>query len=199
MKFNLDFEHIFFDRYDLSDNEKVHEAEKIIEKAFKGMEYEADWEKRVFNVEPYGIESEIRLNEIIKMLKKEFFILLKIEESVKPTAKKVDCVEKAERYIRQNYLYETLSASEVSDYCKTDRKALDKAFEKRYSKTLSEYIKYVRVEETKNHIAAGGKMEDIAYLCGFGSVKTMQRSFKSVCGKTPGEYRRSLLDSKDTE
>lgn len=186
MKFKIDYEHIFFDRYTLCDIEKKMEVENILKRVFK--ESLTNNENGVIELTAGDAEKEIEIEEKIQMLKYEFFLMLEPfhEEAHE---EEPDMVEQAAKYIRQNYLYETFCASKVCDRFNIDRKPLDKAFEERFSKTVSEYIKCIRVEKTKEHIKNGERLEEVADLCGFGSVKTMQRAFKSVCGKTPGEYR----------
>ena len=186
MKFKSDYDHIFFDRYILCDIEKQREAENILKRVFK--ESLKNIENNVIELTARDAEKEIEIEEKVKMLKYEFFLLLEPFCEEQPE-EELDTATQAAKYIRQNYLYETLCPSQVCDRFDIDRKALDKAFEARFSKTVSEYIKYIRVEKTKEHIKNGERLEDVAALCGFGSVKTMQRAFKSVCGKTPGEYR----------
>lgn len=196
MKFKVDYEHIFFDRYTLCGDEKKREAENILKRVFK--ESLKNIENDVIELTAGDAEKEIEIEEKIQMLKYEFFLMLEpFYEEVHEEA--LDTVLQAEKYIRQKYLYETLCASMVCDRFEIDRKALDKAFCERFSKTVSEYIRYIRVEKSKEHIKRGERLETVADLCGFGSVKTMQRAFKSIYGKTPGEYRCGLLDSKWTK
>ncbi len=186
MTFKIDYEHIFFDRYKLSENQKKAEAESILKKIFK--EQVTIGENHAIELLMTDAEKEIETEKLIKMLRDEFFLIIEpfyeYEEKYEP-----DIIEQAEKYIKQNYLYESLCAPKVCEYFEIDRKVLDKAFNERFSKTVTEYIKYVRVEKAKEHIAHGEKLNLVAMLCGFGSVKTMERSFKAVCGKTPGEYR----------
>ena len=186
MKFTVDYEHIFFDKYILSGDEKKRDAENILKRVFKDTLVSS--ENGMIELTARDAEKEIEAKEKIEMLKYEFFLLLEpFYEEVHE--EEPDIIEQAAKYIRQKYLYDTLCAQEVCERFNIERKALDKAFCERFSKTVSEYIKYTRVEKTIDLIKSGEKLEKVADLCGFGSLKTMQRSFKSVCGKTPGEYR----------
>ncbi len=199
MKFNVDYEHIFFDRFELTDDEKYAECSDIIKRVFKEDEWSAELEKDGIVIDICDDESLIRAKKLIRLLKREFFIILSAEEKTVEIAEATDFVSEAEKYIRKNYLYESLCALEVCSKCNVGRAVLDKAFLERYSKTVSEYIKYIRVEKVKENINSCHTIEKLAQLYGFGSVKTMQRSFKAVCGKTPGEYRKGCLDIKEPE
>ncbi len=194
MTFKIDYEHIFFDRYSLCEEEKVKEAISILNRVFKT----AKTDKENFTIEicAEGAEREAALKNSIRMLKREFFLLLKEVEKPVEIPKPTDEIDLAEKYIRKNYLNDDFCANRVCDYCNIGRKRLDDAFLKRFSKSVSEYIKALRVKKAEELIADDLKMEEVAYLCGFGSVKTMQRAFKSVHGKTPSEYRTARLTVK---
>lgn len=197
MIFTIDCEHIFFDRYNLTSEQKYEEAAAIIEKVFGS----SVLDKENGTVELYAgnAPEEIKRNERIRLLKREFFLLLKEEKVLEAPIEAPDEIDIAEKYVRSNYLYEEFCASRVCDYCNMSRRRLDKGFEERFSISVSEYIKALRVDKATELIVEGVKMEKAAYLSGFGSVKTMQRAFKSVCGKTPGEYRVARLDSNRTK
>ena len=198
MEFVIDYEHIFFDRFELTEDEKLAQSTDILKRCFKQEEWNPSFEKDRLFIKNCEGEREMKAKKLIKILKKEFFILITpIEDTT--IEEKTDTVDSAEKYIRENYLYDTLSPGEVAAFCNVGRKELDTAFNKRFSMSVSEYIRYIRVEKTKNLLTECLAMERIASLCGFGSVRTMQRSFKSVCGKTPGEYRRGQLDSEQTK
>lgn len=42
----------------------------------------------------------------------------------------------------------------------------------------------------------GESIADVAYACGYGSVRSFNRNFKSICGKTPQEYIRAYVQNK---
>ncbi len=54
---------------------------------------------------------------------------------------------------------------------------------------FSKFINTLRVEEAKKLLLGETGMSDIAYSCGFGSIRTFNRVFKEQTGKTPREYR----------
>lgn len=195
MKFKVDYEHIFFDRYTLTEEEKHNETVKILAGVFKT----AEIKDLTIEINADDAYEEREVNSKLWMLKREFFLILKPYEEpcgVKPA---VDMKEEMEKYIRSNYLYEDFCPDKLCERFNISRKAADNFFMKQFSKSVSEYIKTVRVEKATELIKMGEKMEEVASLCGFGSIKTMQRAFKSLTGKTPGEYRAPLLDSKGTK
>lgn len=67
-------------------------------------------------------------------------------------------------------------------------------FSRRFARELgitpASYVEAVRVEAAKRLLETTGRgLEDIAEVCGFGTVETMHRSFKRTVKVTPGEYR----------
>lgn len=198
MKYVLRYKEIFYDRYTLGDDEKKHCAMYIIGKAFeeKGIGYTESGD--VITLNNMDFEKEIAFEKIADILKREFFIFITKYEEPKPK-KEITPIDECEKYIRIMCLDESFTISRACEHFDLTRDAFDKMFVKSRGITAKEYLKRIRVEKAKELVEAGEKMEEIAYLCGFGSVKTMQRAFKSVYGKTPGEYRSPCLDSKENE
>lgn len=197
MIFKIDYEHIFFDRYSLSEEEKKAEAFGILEKLFEGAQFDKD--KCMMKVGDCCAREEKEFNRKLRLIKREFFILALLWQEPPLPVKEPDIIDVAEKYIREKYLYDYFCASYVCEYCNVTRKVLDNGFNKRFSKSVSEYIKYIRVKKAAELIGMGERMDKIAELCGFGSIKTMQRAFKTVYGKTPVEYRSGRLDSRDSK
>lgn len=195
MKFTVDYEHIFFDRYVVN---KKNEAEYILQKAFDEIGCMVFINNNEIVVEAHDLEAQVKTDDVIKLLKLEFFILLKEYEEIEETVVK-DSFAEAVQYIRERYLEESLTVEEICQSCSMNRSALDRIFADKADMSASEYIRHIRVEKAKELVALGERMETIASLCGFGSVKTMQRAFKAVYGRTPAEYRMGKLDSKEQE
>lgn len=195
MIYTIDFEHIFFDRYNLTEEEKQNEAMKILAGVFKT----AEIKDLTIEINAEDAYEEKEAASKLLMLKKEFFLILKPYEEPSGEEEKPDLKDEMEKYIRTRYLYEEFCPDKLCERFNISRKAADNFFKRSFSESVSEYIKRVRVEKATELIKTGEKMEEVAYLCGFGSIKTMQRAFKSLTGKTPGEYRAPLLDSKGTK
>lgn len=193
MKLKIDFEHIFFDRFELSDSEKEREAESIIREVFKNCAYLV--KDGIVEITPKNIDDEMHVEKMADTLKKEFFILLS-EEKVEAVPRKETPLEAMEKYIRKNLLYETLTVAEVCENAGITRSAADRLFLNAYGSTVSEYIKEKRVEKAQKLLKEGEKLKECADLCGFGSLKTMQRAFNAVCGMSPRQWQRHNLDTK---
>lgn len=182
MTFNVNYEHIYFDRYSV---DKKKEAEFILTEIFKN-------EVAIENGK-ITVDDMCDCDNIENLLKYEFFLLV---EKVIEEPEDINIVLEAEEYIKTNYTNENLTIGDICERCNTTRNILDRQFTASFGKSVTEYIKCIRVEDAAERLIAGGKVEEITALCGFGSIKTMQRAFKSIFGKTPREYKTGFLDSK---
>lgn len=196
--YKANYEHIFFDRF-IVDKEK--EARFIISKALDEMECNFSEENMVFTIENADFNKEMELEKLCDTLKREFFIILKEQEAEKPAPVKHDFSHLVS-YVRQNYLYDTLTIQEICEKTNFSRNEADRIFLKEFNMTVSEYIRTLRTQKAGEMLVLGHSVEECASLCGFGSVKTMQRAFKKVYNATPAEYRESCtmapnLDSND--
>ena len=189
MKYTINYEELFFDRYNLDENEKEDEALYLVQKALNEKEIRYSIDGNTLFIEDLDYITENELEHIQDVLKNEFFIFLDEYEEEKLTFQP-DILEEAEKYIRKKYVNEDFSFRILCDMLNVTRKRLDVLFIEKHNITAKTYLKRVRVMKAKEFIKDGEKMEDVAYLCGFGSVKTMQRAFKEVLDRAPGEYRQ---------
>ena len=65
-------------------------------------------------------------------------------------------------------------------------------FSEKFKGGFSNFLNTLRVEEAKKQLHGDGSISDIAFGCGFGSIRTFNRVFKEQTGKTPKEYREKL-------
>ena len=69
---------------------------------------------------------------------------------------------------------------------------LSKLFAARFGLHFHEYLQYLRVSHALGLIRSGkGSIAEIAYASGFGSIRSFNRAFLSVYGRTPSECRKS--------
>lgn len=202
MKIRIDYDGLFFGKFNMPEEEKRKTALYLAEKAFSEKMAESGGsavsEDGMLEISGAGyfpeIEEERAFDSIRFLLAREFFIFAEKEEQ-KADAEEVP-FGAAEKYIRQNYMYPSLSAAETAQRVGIPRSALDKLFKEKYDATVTEYIKSVRVEKAKAMIQEGVSLKDCAEECGFGSEKTMKRAFVALIGMSPHAYRTMLLDSR---
>ncbi len=177
------------DRYDMSDEEKARIGRDLILRAAWEMFGEdmviypdGDFYAFMPNKDEEDPIYDRKIKELIKILAREF-ALFADEECVDEGGGEED---EMELFIRQNYLYETLTpASLAAKFGKTPAEA-DEEFRERYGVDVKSYIMTVRVEKAERLLIEGVDKSECALLCGFGSERTMKRAFKAVRGDLTG-------------
>ena len=74
-----------------------------------------------------------------------------------------------------------------------DYSYISKCFKKKVGISFKQYINKLRVTEAKQLLNSTSKsIEEICEETGFGSLRTLDREFKSQIGLSPSEYRKTL-------
>lgn len=68
---------------------------------------------------------------------------------------------------------------------------LSRFFKSKFKVGFSRFITHLRLEEAKKMVRSEGNMTEVAYACGFGSMRNFNRAFKESVDMTPSEYRKS--------
>lgn len=206
MRISINYEDIFFGKFNMTDEERRKEALYLAKKAFSEAMEEcggsADLNGGGIELSGAGCLAEIDEERVFErvslLLAREFFIFAE-KKAEKSGCEAEPPLGAAERYIRQNYMYSSLSAEEIAEKTGISRGALDKLFKEKYSATATEYIRKIRVEKARKMIEGGITLKDCAEECGFGSEKTMKRAFVGIIGMTPNAYRTARVDSKKAQ
>lgn len=96
-------------------------------------------------------------------------------------------------YIRENYPNAMMNVSSIADNFDISIAYLSRIFKKYHTINISEYITSYRIDRAKELLLEGKMVGDVVSECGFGSLRTFLRVFKSVEGITPGQYKESAL------
>lgn len=98
-------------------------------------------------------------------------------------------IQKAIRYIGDNYSHD-ISLEDISNYMNISTFYFSRIFSKSTGLTFKNYLNSYRIEKAQKLIVSTSQqIVDIAYECGFSSVRTFNRVFKSVRGITPSSLR----------
>lgn len=101
-------------------------------------------------------------------------------------------VNEALRYIGAN-VEQKLSVPLVAKSCSVSPSRLSALFQERLGITPGEYIRRVKLEESKTLIKAGeGNFSEIASRLNYSTVQQFSRQFKAKFGVTPSEYAKSV-------
>lgn len=114
------------------------------------------------------------------------------ETMVDSTAETYLIYRKVLDYVTQNYSDAMMNVSSIADYFGISIAYLSRIFKKYNGINISEYITGYRLERAKELLGEGKMVGDVVDSCGFGSLRTFLRVFKSVEGITPGQYKSSV-------
>ena len=95
-------------------------------------------------------------------------------------------------YVTENYSDAMMNVSSVADHFDISIAYLSRVFKKYHGINISEYITGYRLDRAKELLGDGRMVGEVVELCGFGSLRTFLRVFKSVEGITPGQYKSSV-------
>jgi AraC-like DNA-binding protein len=90
----------------------------------------------------------------------------------------------------QANLYSNLSVDELAHLCTMSTSSFKRKFKEVYKESPKKYIARKKIEKASGLLKIEGtRISDVAYDVGFETVSTFNRSFKSVTGTSPSEYR----------
>lgn len=96
-------------------------------------------------------------------------------------------------YIHANYMNAMINVSSIADHFDISIAYLSRIFKKYHGINISEYITLYRLDRAKELLNEKKMVGEVVDKCGFGSLRTFLRVFKSVEGITPGQYKHSVV------
>ncbi|MGN0159696.1 MAG: helix-turn-helix domain-containing protein [Brotaphodocola sp.] len=105
-------------------------------------------------------------------------------------------ISTAVEYIRNNYTDPNLTATSLARYTFTSREHLSRAFKEYTMESIHGYIKNLRMQHCCREIAAGRSVLDACTNSGFTNYSSFLKSFRSLYGMTPIQYRAKLKDMR---
>lgn len=94
-------------------------------------------------------------------------------------------------YIDENY-QEDLTIEQLSEVFHLSEGHLSKLFKENLGMTIKAYISQTRAKEVRQALLASDlPLIDIAIMCGFPNVKSMNKVFKDLYQCTPSQFRRN--------
>lgn len=89
-----------------------------------------------------------------------------------------------------NNLYSNLSVDEFAVLCGMSLSSFKRKFTQVYKESPKKYIAKKKIEKASKLLKTESlRISDVAYDVGFETLSTFNRTFKSVVGKSPTEYR----------
>jgi AraC family transcriptional regulator len=87
-----------------------------------------------------------------------------------------------------------LSLSDLAETVQCSPRQFSRIFSNTFGMTPHQYILNERVAQSKELIAKGRMLVDIAIKLGFANQSHFSGAFRKVTGMPPGQFRRSLSD-----
>jgi xylan 1,4-beta-xylosidase len=113
-------------------------------------------------------------------------------EDAKKADSELSLLENIQRYIEENYK-ENISLESVSSYCGLSLFYFSHLFKRITDITFYDYLTSYRLDLALDMLVnTDKKILDIASECGFATVRTFNRSFKSYFGCSPSEYLKNV-------
>ena len=97
--------------------------------------------------------------------------------------------EKLIRYCSEHYR-EPLTLSSVAKELGYSETYLSHLFKNKFQITFTKFITIMRIEDAKKMLRGNKSITDIAFDCGFGSMRSFNHIFKAETSITPSEYRK---------
>lgn len=142
----------------------------------------------------YDILEHIENAESLSDLQKKIYFSVDqlIEKLVQSMQDKDDYViQKAKEYIRHNY-QDDLTLNDVATHVFLNGNYFSTLFKQKTGDTFRNYLRNVRIEKAKELLSSTNlRIYEIALLVGYNEHSHFVRAFKSVTGKSPGEFRES--------
>lgn len=105
-------------------------------------------------------------------------------------------MQQAVEYIRENFSSD-LNMAVVSNYVSMNYSLFSYAFKQYTGKNFVNYLKELRMEEAKRLLSQTQmRVVEISQQVGYENEKHFMKTFKSVCGVSPTEYRKNMEFTK---
>lgn len=108
------------------------------------------------------------------------------------SSRNVNKLKQAVEYIKENY-NKDLNMAVVSNYVSMNYSLFSYEFKQYTGSNFVNYLKNLRMEEAKKLLAGTDmKVIEISQQVGYENEKHFMKTFKSVCGVSPSEYRKNM-------
>jgi AraC family transcriptional regulator len=137
------------------------------------------------------LSRELRRNDALSPMVIEGLMLELFAESVRsPEGHRAPSWLRSVRETIEARFTERLTISMLAAHAGVHPVHLARAFRQHYGGTIGELLRELRVDYAKRRIAAGAPLTQIALDAGFADQSHLTRTFRTVTGATPTEYRR---------
>jgi AraC-like DNA-binding protein len=142
---------------------------------------------------PEAVDETLLLTKL-----KEFLILLAKQDKTSSIAEFISSFFKPYEYdfkviIERNAL-SNMSLDELAKLCGMSLASFKRKFASYYELSPKKHIDALKIDKAIQKLSnSQNRISDIAYDCGFETVKSFNRVFKSITGNSPTEYKKNHL------
>jgi len=97
-------------------------------------------------------------------------------------------IEKLNLIVEQNYIDSNFSVEQLVDKIAMSERQLQRKLKAVFNQTPAEFIRYYRLQKSKELLLAGKSISNVADLAGFNSSSYFSRSFKATFEQSPSEF-----------
>lgn len=108
----------------------------------------------------------------------------------------IDFGQKLETWFSQCELSQLNSVTQAADAMNVTERSFNRRVQAIYQKTTKQLLKEKLIERSKILLTAHS-ISDVAMQCGYASVSSFSRAFKSVTGANPTEFKTDLQNEKE--
>lgn len=100
-------------------------------------------------------------------------------------------IQKAKRYIADNYQSSTISLTSLSEYVGLNERYLSSLFSKEEGETFISYLTSLRLQKAKELLRGSTyRVYEIANMCGYQNAEYFNKMFRKTFGLSPLDYRK---------
>lgn len=145
-------------------------------------------------LEGYKIAMKARLFDILVILLR-FVTMEPYYVSVKNShLKHIERLEKVFIYVEENY-GTSISLEQISEVANFSMYHFTRFFKEATDMTFGHYLNNYRISKAVEYLAhVNNSITEVAFLTGFGSIRTFNRVFKEIKGYSPSKYIKAKFD-----
>lgn len=108
--------------------------------------------------------------------------------------KQMDLLQKAKRFMMDNYSNPELTLGSVADFVGLNEKYLSTRFTKEVGNTFSNYLTEIRMQKARELLGTTDqKMYEVSESVGYNNVEHFTRMFKKIYDTSPLAYKKQIL------
>lgn len=111
----------------------------------------------------------------------------------------IEKFDKTLTYIKENYTNTKINLESLSNVSGLNKTFLSALFPKLTGRNFKDYLNRLRVDRAIELLTTSDKnISEIAFLCGFETIRTLNNVFKSIAGVTPSAIRFGTSGNNET-